>query len=272
MPSSPIAAVVDELAGQIPDRIGQPDVVTEGDRLELLQALAQVPDPRSRRGVRYPFAAILAVAVCAMLAGARSFVAIGEWVADLPEQARAGLGFDRSDPRAGDDLAGADQRGQSRVGGRDRGLDPGPPGDRRCRRAPHAETPASGAAGARGGRQDDARHPPRRPPGAPAGRARPRHRLVLAQVDVDEKTNEIPLFSTALDQIPDITGVVTTVDAMHAQTAHADYLHRRGAHVLVTVKGNQPTRHAQLKALPWNAVPIGHTSTGRGHAGSRRAP
>jgi hypothetical protein len=56
--------------------------------------------------------------------------------------------------------------------------------------------------------------------------------VVLAQVDVDEKTNEIPLFSTALDQIPDITGVVITVDAMHAQTAHADYLHGRGAHLL----------------------------------------
>jgi predicted transposase YbfD/YdcC len=89
--------------------------------------------------------------------------------------------------------------------------------------------------------------------------------VVLTQVDVDEKTNEIPLFSTALDQIPDITGVLITVDAMHAQTAHADYLHGRGAHLLVTVKGNQPTLHARLKALPWNAVPIGHTSTGRGH-------
>src|SRR5215204_3242595 len=81
------------LGGQVRDRIGQPGVVTEGDRLELLRALAQVPDPRSRRGVRYPFAAILAAAVCAMLGGAGSFVAIGEWVADLPEQARARLGL-----------------------------------------------------------------------------------------------------------------------------------------------------------------------------------
>jgi predicted transposase YbfD/YdcC len=31
------------------------------------------------------------------------------------------------------------------------------------------------------------------------------------------------------------------------------------------VKGNQPTLHAQLKALPWNDVPLRHTSTGRGH-------
>ncbi|MEX5713656.1 transposase [Parafrankia sp. FMc6] len=48
--------------------------------------------------------------------------------------------------------------------------------------------------------------------------------VVLAQVDVDEKTNEIPLFSTVLDQIPDLTDVLVTVDAMHAQTAYAETL------------------------------------------------
>ncbi len=88
---------------------------------------------------------------------------------------------------------------------------------------------------------------------------------VLAQVDVDEKTNEIPVFSTVLDQIPDLTDVLITVDAMHAQTAHADYLHARGAHLLVTVKRNQPTVHTRLKTLPWKDVPVGHAATGRGH-------
>ena len=52
---------------------------------------------------------------------------------------------------------------------------------------------------------------------------------------------------------------------MHAQTAHAEDLHARGAHLLVTVKRNQPTLHARLKALPWTDVPAGHTCTGRGH-------
>ncbi len=265
MPSSPIAAVVDELAGQAPDRTGQPDVITEGDRLALLQALAQVPDPRSARGVRYPFAAILAVAVCAMLAGARSFVAIGEWVADLPEQARAGLGLTGRipgpvtiwrvlisvDKAALEAVIGAWI--QARLEIADAAVHR-PRGHRaRVRRVLAVDGKAMRAT----------RHS-----------AHPVHLLgvldhatgvVLAQVDVDEKTNEIPLFSTALDQISDITDVVITVDAMHAQTAHADYLHGRGAHLLVTVKGNQPTLHAQLRALPWNDVPLGHTSTGRGH-------
>jgi hypothetical protein len=37
----------------------------------LLDALALVPDPRDPRGIRYGLAAVLGVAVCATLAGAR---------------------------------------------------------------------------------------------------------------------------------------------------------------------------------------------------------
>ncbi len=50
-------------------------------RPDLLSLLATVGDPRARRGVRHPLPAILAVGLAAVLAGARSFVAIGEWVA-----------------------------------------------------------------------------------------------------------------------------------------------------------------------------------------------
>ncbi|WP_434743242.1 transposase family protein [Micromonospora sp. SH-82] len=46
----------------------------------LLEALARVPDPRDLQGVRYPLASVLAVAVCAVMAGACTFAAIGDWV------------------------------------------------------------------------------------------------------------------------------------------------------------------------------------------------
>jgi predicted transposase YbfD/YdcC len=39
--------------------------------------------------------------------------------------------------------------------------------------------------------------------------------VVLGQVDVEAKTNEIPLFTTLLDRI-DLTGAVVTADALHA--------------------------------------------------------
>ena len=55
--------------------------------------LAGVPDPHHRRGVRYRLASLLAVAVCAVLAGATTFAAIADWAADLEAPARRRLGF-----------------------------------------------------------------------------------------------------------------------------------------------------------------------------------
>lgn len=54
-------------------------------------------------------------------------------------------------------------------------------------------------------------------------------------------------------------------DALHAQREHAEYLHRRGAHYVITVKGNQKTLRNQLAGLPWKDVPIGHRETDTGH-------
>jgi hypothetical protein len=60
--------------------------------------LAAVVDPRARRGVRHPLVVVLGAAVCAVAAGAQSYVAIAEWVADLPDHAAAGLGLGRRCP------------------------------------------------------------------------------------------------------------------------------------------------------------------------------
>jgi hypothetical protein len=55
--------------------------LAEESRLEhpgLLAALGQVTDPRRRRGVRHRLMVIMVLAVCAVLAGARSYAAIAE--------------------------------------------------------------------------------------------------------------------------------------------------------------------------------------------------
>jgi hypothetical protein len=72
--------------------------VTEGEQVGLLHALSAVPDPRSPRGLRYPLAGLLAVAVCAVMAGATSVTAIADWLHDLDDIARARLGFRRGVP------------------------------------------------------------------------------------------------------------------------------------------------------------------------------
>ena len=60
----------------------------------LLDVLAEVPDPRRRRGVRLPLPAILTLAVCTILGGARSLCAMAQWGRDHPELTQT-LGFDR---------------------------------------------------------------------------------------------------------------------------------------------------------------------------------
>jgi len=224
-------------------------------RARLLPVLAAVPDPQARRGVRHQLAVILSLALCAVLAGARSFTAIAEWAADADQATREALGvtgvvpcestFRRTpqnlDADALDDAAGtwAQQRTAPAAGAR------------RMVAAGGTTLRGSGAAGGPG------RHLL-----AALDHA---HGVVLGQVDVEAKTNEIPLFATLLDRI-DLAGAVVTADALHAQRAHANYLvTQRGAHYVITVKRNQPGPHAQLAKLPWGQVPVAYQARERGH-------
>jgi DDE_Tnp_1-associated/Transposase DDE domain len=67
----------------------------------LLQFLAQVPDPRSAHGRQHPLLAILAGTCCAILCGARGYAAIGQWVHDQDIKLMHRLGFTRTPPRSG---------------------------------------------------------------------------------------------------------------------------------------------------------------------------
>jgi hypothetical protein len=74
-----------------------PIALTGDQSRSLLDTLTQLVDPRQRRGRRHPLGVVLAVAVCAVLAGARSLAAIGEWASDAPGPVLAALGA-RRDP------------------------------------------------------------------------------------------------------------------------------------------------------------------------------
>jgi len=60
-----------------------------------MEVLATVPDPRSAHGRRHPLGAILSMAVCAMLCGARSLYAIAQWGRDHDGPMGKMLGFTR---------------------------------------------------------------------------------------------------------------------------------------------------------------------------------
>ncbi|MEU7429133.1 ISAs1 family transposase [Streptomyces sp. NPDC040750] len=80
--------------------------------------------------------------------------------------------------------------------------------------------------------------------------------LVTAQREVDATTNEITVFQPLLAPL-NLHGTVVTFDALHSQTAHARFLvEDKHAHYIALIKGNQPTLHQWLKALPWREVPL----------------
>jgi predicted transposase YbfD/YdcC len=92
--------------------------------------------------------------------------------------------------------------------------------------------------------------------------------ITLASREIGAKTNEIPAFAPLLDQIDDadLHGAVITVDALHAQRAHATYLvEQRGAHYLFTIKANQKKLAKQLRGLPWKDIPVIHRDDAVGH-------
>jgi hypothetical protein len=87
------SSLITALTVTTPHTTDVPVTVTDGEQHSLLDALAKIPDPRDPRGIRYPLSAVLAVAVCAVMAGASSFAAIADWLHDLDEHARVRLGF-----------------------------------------------------------------------------------------------------------------------------------------------------------------------------------
>lgn len=72
------------------------------------------------------------------------------------------------------------------------------------------------------------------------------HRLVLGQVKVTDKSNEITAIPALLELL-DITGCIITIDAMGTQTAIASQIFHAKADYILALKANHPTLHTQVK-------------------------
>lgn len=68
---------------------------------------------------------------------------------------------------------------------------------------------------------------------------------ILAQHEIDQKSNEIPQLPDLLGELV-LSGAVITADALHTQRKSASHLLSRGAHYVFTVKSNQPGLLAEL--------------------------
>ena len=71
------------------------------------------------------------------------------------------------------------------------------------------------------------------------------HRLMLGQVKVENKSNEITAIPSLL-QLLDITGCIITIDAMGTQTEIAKQIVSKGADYILSLKANHPTLYTQV--------------------------
>jgi hypothetical protein len=206
--------------------------------LNLLEVLASVPDPRNPKGVRHPLAAILALAVLAMLTGAKSYTAIAQFGRDKGAKLAWALGFRRGKTPTKSTLSDLFRRldvtafesalsrwVESRLPeGPDRGL--------------HV---AIDGKVARGSRDGDA-------PGQHLVAAYcPAAQAILAQVRVDAKTNEHKAALELLGILP-IRGRIFTGDAMFCQRDVCEEIIDGGGDYILTVKDNQPGLAIDIQA------------------------
>lgn len=214
----------------------------------LLAALERVADPRKRRGVRHRMASVLAVAAAAVLSGARNFVAIGEYAEELPQPALARLQA-RRHPVTGLRVAPHEATLRRAIHSVDADeLDAAVGGWLAAQVAAgridgEAVAVAVDGKSLRGAKQEDGR--------AVHLFAALIHKeaVVIAQREVDHKTNEITELRPLLEDL-DLAGAVVTADALHTQRDHAKFLvEEKKADYVFTVKGNQPGTLAKVEAL-----------------------
>jgi hypothetical protein len=238
--------------------------------LSLLEALADLPDPRSRHGQRHPLRAILSLTVLAMLRGCKGPTAIAQFGRDHGAALAHALGFRRGKtpaPSCLSDLyraldAAAFEAALSRwVAARTP-----PPAEGADKQSVSLDGKTL-----RGSRDGDA-------PGHHLVAAyAPLVEAVLAQVRVDAKTNEHKAALVLLGILP-LRGRVVTGDAAFCQRDLCRQVVDDGGHYLIKVDDNQPTLKADIAAAfgpafpPLRPAPGGRSARRGDDPGQARRP
>ena len=209
----------------------------------LVDYLCTVPETRMKRGIRHRLICVLTVAVCAVLSGAKSYIAIGEWARrstqDMRKRMRCrydrekGLFIAPSEPTLRRTLQGVNAKTL----------------DTAVSQWMITQSTIQGCAIAIDGKTSR---------GSTTKEGKQTHLLsaflhkqgiVIAQQAVDVKSNEITALRPLLADL-DITGCVVTADALHTQTDAARFIvEEKHADYLFTVKDNQPTLKKDIVSL-----------------------
>ena len=202
--------------------------------MTLLQHLQVIPDPRLERTRRHELQSILAIALCATIAGADNWVEAAEfgelhhdWFirfitlpSDIASHDTFARVFRLLDAKQ---LELACQQWLAQVAGRVHG------------------TVAIDGKSVRGSSKGDARRPLHMVSAWAADMG-----LLLGQCKVDGKSNEITAIPELL-RLLHLKGCIVTIDAIGCQKSIAQQLHEHGAAYVLSLKGNQRHMHAVVQ-------------------------
>lgn len=222
--------------------------LSDQEMVQLHQRLRQLPEPRGGRRQLHPLPTVLTIALAAVLGGARGYLAIAEFAQRLsqaqlkrlrayyshrhqrfiaPSEPTVRRVLQQLDPQALEQVIGAWVQA--------------------C--APEGEPIAVDGKTLKGARRDN-------------GSAV--HLIsallhdsgaVIAQREVEAKSNEIPALRTLLAPL-DIAERVITADAMHTQRETARFIvEDKAAHYLFTAKDNQHRIADDIRTFDWGAIP-----------------
>ena len=204
---------------------------------DLRHFMAQVPDPRGRKGKRHPLSAILTAVICAVLSGANGYKPIAQWLHMQPVDFWHFLGFTRRPLKYGALrlllMALDPQTFEAAL--------------IQWLHQTHGLEPASGELRGvaidgktlRGTKSLDQR--------ALMLISAFDHETacVIRQQAVPSHTNEQKAVLGLLKQLV-LTGRVITADALHCQQETCQQIVDSGGHYLITVKDNQSTLHQAI--------------------------
>jgi hypothetical protein len=207
----------------------------------LFAHLQQIPDPRRETSTAHPLASLLCIAVCAVICGADSWVAIAAWGEARKSWLSTFLDLPHGIP-SHDTFA--------RVFAI---LSPSAFGAAFLAWMQETVTLSQGAVVAidgktlRGSRCQSKQHPALHLVSAFAAA----NGVVLGQLKTNEKSNEITAIPALLEQLT-LSKCLVTVDAMGCQKAIAATIVAKGADYLLAVKDNQPTlREIVEESVTW---------------------
>lgn len=216
---------------------------------DLIECLLQIPDPRMLRGIRHRKVSILAIAICAIMSDAGSFIAIAEWAQRCSQNMlkRLRCRYNKKTKRYEPPSEPTIRRFLQKV-------DPKPVDKVLYNWLLSLVDDKDSSVGVdgkiiKGAKQDNGRQVNL------LSAFLNDYGIVVAQCEVDDKTNEIPMVPPLLDPLK-LEGRVVTLDALHTQKNTANYLvDEKHADYIFTVKDNQKSLKDDIRDLNMVSFP-----------------